>query len=1061
MTIPTLPSSSSYKLGSIITLGLALAAQSSFAATDTWVGNTSTGWNTPANWSTSAIPTNGDTLVFGAPGTSGLAIVDDIATLTLGGSGTDGIVIGPAAASYTISKTGTTLTLGSSGAGIGIKDSSLFLQTISSALVYGSAQTVQVGGTTGAALSSMTLSGAQSGGLRLTKTGTGLLNLTSGSNALGGLTINAGIVNITSDLNISTAVTAASTSVILNGGTLRTNLNGAFAINANRSILLGDATTGSGGTIATVLTNAGGVGSSTLTYNGVIANNGGTNYLAKTGTQILALGGTNTYTGETRIMQGQLSLDFTQATAPTSNIINSSSKLVMGDLVGDIPSAAGSTVTNSPILFVQGSNTTTTTQTFNGTAIHPGNANVVARGGTSTFNTTVELGALTHTIGGVVGFSLLSNGSTGQGVIAATGTSNTNGIIGGWATTAATVGTTGAVALTQTDWATVNGSNNIVAYTGYTVPTGATPTLTSNAASNIRIDGTSTGNLLQNAGTTDLNTIQVTDTAARTITVGTGNILRLGSFGGVWKTTTGTLTIGAVGNVGTLTAGGAANTAGEIVFNNATGSGATTVNSVIADNGTGAVSIIKTGSVGLTLAGNNSFSGGTYVLQGTLSATNANSFGGSGRSVTVLPGGAVSLSNLTYANDFNLAGSALTLGGTFSGGVTTTAGATVSGTVTLQGDTVIGSSGTSGTITGKITGDYNLSVIGGIIISNTNNDYSGNFGINGLLGPLGGNPVLVKLGADNVLANGSGKGNVVISGSSTAGNYSTLDLNGKTETINGLVSAGTVAQARITNTNMTASTLTLGDNDQSATYNGTILDGTGTVAITKIGAGIQTFGGANTYTGNTTISTGTLALSSTGSISSSAIIAVASGAKFDVSAVSGYAVGTGQTLRGAGLVTGAVTAGSGATVAGGVDASTIGTLTFSSTLNVTAATVSLKLNSTTGTFDSLVSNGLTLGNATLSLTDIGSGTWNGTSTFVLLNNTSGGSVTGTFFGLAEGATVTVGSNNFTISYIGGTGSNDITLTVSAVPEPTTYSALFGALALFGTVFCRRRSKKSE
>ncbi len=1049
---------SSYKLGSLITLGLAMASHSAFASTVTWVGNTSTGWNTPANWSTSAIPTNGDTLVFGAPGTSGLAIVDDIAALTVGGSGTDGIVIGPSAATYTISKTGTTLTLGSSGAGIGIKDSSLFLQTISSALVYGSAQTIQVGATTGAVLSSMTLSGVQSGGFRLTKTGTGLLNLT-GSNTLGGLTINGGTVNITSDLNVSTAGTAASASINLNGGTLRTNLNGAFAINVNRSILLGDATVGSGGTISTVVTNAGGVGSSTLTYNGVIANNGGTHYFAKTGTQILALGGANTYTGETRIMQGQLSLDFQQATAPTSNIISSSSKLVMGDLVGDIPSAAGATVTNSPILFVQGSNTAATTQTFNGTDIHPGNANVVAHGGTSTFNTTVDLGALTHTTGGVVGFSLLSNGSTGQGIIAATGTSNTNGIIGGWATTAATVGTSGAVSLAQTDWATMSGGN-IVAYTAYTVPTGATPTLTSNTASNLRVDGTSTGNLLQSAGTTDLNTIQVTDTLARTITIGTGNILRLGSFGGVWKTTTGALTIGAVGNAGTLTAGGAANTAGEIVFNNATGSGATSVNSVIADNGTGAVSIVKTGSVGLTLNGNNTFSGGTYVLQGTLSATNANSFGGSGRNVTVLPGGAVSLSNLTYANNFNLAGSALTLGGTFSGGVTTVAGATVSGTVTLQGDTVIGSSGTSGTITGKITGDYNLSVIGGLIISNTANDYSGNFGINGLLGPLGGNPVLVKLGASNVLANGSGKGNVIISGSATAGNYSILDLNGKTETINGLGSAGTVAQARITNTNATAATLTLGDNDQTTTYSGTIIDGAGTVAITKIGAGIQTFGGTNTYTGNTTISTGTLALSSTGSISSSAIISVALGAKFDVSAVSGYAVASGQTLRGAGSVTGAVTAGSGATVAGGVDASTIGTLTFSSTLDVTAATVSLKLNSTTGTFDSLTSAGLTLGNATLSLTDLGSGTWTGVSSFTLLNNTAGSSVAGTFLGLAQGATITVGSNTFTISYLGGTG-NDVILTVSAVPEPATYAAIFGALALLGTAIYRRRSKKSE
>jgi autotransporter-associated beta strand protein len=604
----------------------------------------------------------------------------------------------------------------------------------------------------------------------------------------------------------------------------------------------------------------------------------------------------------------------------------------------------------------------------------------------------------------VVGFSLLKNGSTGQGVITATGTSNTNGIIGGWATTAATVGTSGAVALPQTDWATMSGGN-VVAYTGYTVPTGATPTLTSDATSNIRIDGTSTGNLLQAAGTTDLNTIQTTDTAARTITVGTGNILRLGNFGGVWKTTNGVLTIGAVGNAGTLTAGGAADTAGEIVFNNSGASGIITVNSVIADNGTGAVSIVKTGTSGLTLNGNNSFSGGTYVLQGTVSATNANSFGGAGRNVTVLPGGSVSLSSLTYANNFILAGSSLSMGGTFTGGVTTVAGATVSGTVTLQGDTVIGNSGSSGTITGKITGDYTLSVLGALTVSNTTNDYTGNFGINGITGAAGGNPVTVKLGDNEVLSNGVGKGNVFIAGGATG--PSILDLNGKAETINGLVSSGTAAQARITNTSATASTLTLGDNNQTTTYAGTIIDGTGTVRIVKIGQGIQTFSGLNTYTGGTAVDAGTLAIGNSFTMTGANRISIAG---------TGLAGTNYATVR-----------------------NTAGTLTFGGTLdiNITASLVGGEsFNLFTASGGALAGDfGTTAGNVSLtglyiaSLTNNGSGIW-----------------TGTASGL-----------DFTFSTSGG---NAGILSVSAVPEPSTYAALFGTLVLGVAITQRRRSKKS-
>lgn len=992
-------------LATLVALSLGILAHQASAADVTWLGNTSNLWNVGSNWSTSAIPTSGSTLIFGASGTAGLALSDDISSLTVGGAGTDGITFGLTAGSYTITRPASqTITLGSSAGGIAVKNLSLFTQTLSVPVTSSSDQTVQIGGTTGAALSVLTTStSGWIGGFRLTKTGTGLLTLGS-NNVLGGLTINQGTVNIGADTQLSQTAPASTTAgwLVLNGGTLRTNLNAAFTLNANRGIALGDGTAGSGGTINAMTSDASAAYTKTLVYNGTISDNGGSNSLTKTGIQILALGGTNTYTGATKINQGQVTLDFTASGAPASNIINGSSNLVMGDYATSLSNTAA----GAPILLVQGSNSAASSQTFNGASFKPGNSSVVSRGGTGAFATTLALGAITHTPGGTVGFSLINNGGTAA---ITTTTGNTNGIIGGFATTGATAVGTGTTPVTQTDWAANDGNGNIIAYAtaNYTVPTGASPTLASNAANNVRINNTSTGNvsLTFSSNLSELNTIQSTDTVARTIVVGAGNTLRLGNLAGVWTASAGTLTIGVLtSSGGTLTAGGAANTAGEIVFN----SGATiTVNSVIADNGTGAVTLVKTGTSALTLNGANTFTGGTFINQGSVNATNANSLGGAGRDVTVMTGASVALASgggLTFANNFNIAGSALTLGGTFTGGAITVVGNTVSGTVTLMGDTTLGNSGTNGTISGKITGDYNLSVVGALTMSNTSNDYSGNFGINGIAGALGGNPVTVKLGDNEVLANGSGKGNVFIAGGATG--PSILDLNGKTETINGLVSSGTVAQARITNTSATASTLTLGDNNQTATYAGTIIDGTGTVRIVKIGQGVQTFSGLNTYTGGTAVDAGALAIANSFTMSGANRISIAA---------TGLAGTNYATVR-----------------------NTSGTLTFGGTLGINV-TASLSGGES---FNLFTANGGTLAG------DFGGVSLTGSYIASLTNNGSG-IWTGTASGL-----------DFTFS-TSGINAGILSVAVSSVPEPSTYAALFGTLVLGVAVTQRRRSKKNR
>jgi autotransporter-associated beta strand protein len=111
--------------------------------------------------------------------------------------------------------------------------------------------------------------------------------------------------------------------------------------------------------------------------------------------------------------------------------------------------------------------------------------------------------------------------------------------------------------------------------------------------------------------------------------------------------------------------------------------------------------------------------------------------------------------------------------------------------------------------------------------------------------------------------------------------------------------------------------------------------------LTAIGSGVLTLTGANTYTGNTVISNGTLALGSGGSIADSANISVASAATFDVSAVS-FTLGAAQTLLGNGTVNGNVN--NNGTIAPGTPG-TIGSLTFNNNLTLQAGGVTtVKLN---------------------------------------------------------------------------------------------------------------------
>src|SRR5205823_1860662 len=136
--------------------------------------------------------------------------------------------------------------------------------------------------------------------------------------------INAGTLSISADRNLGAVPsTATPAKVVLNGGTLQTTAT--FAIDSKRGIAAGPSSgTGTGALSIT---------SGTLTYNGVIANNGsGTGNFAKTGSGIAILGGSNTYTGTTTIAGGTLRIGAAGALPTTSPIVVSSGSTPVLDL---------------------------------------------------------------------------------------------------------------------------------------------------------------------------------------------------------------------------------------------------------------------------------------------------------------------------------------------------------------------------------------------------------------------------------------------------------------------------------------------------------------------------------------------------------------------------------------------------------------------------------------------------------------------------------------------------------------------------------------------------------
>lgn len=360
------------------------------------------------------------------------------------------------------------------------------------------------------------------------------------------------------------------------------------------------------------------------------------------------------------------------------------------------------------------------------------------------------------------------------------------------------------------------------------------------------------------------------------------------------NTISSTLTLGSAtliqSTAGTLFLTGATAITGSTFALSFGGNGNSNISGIISGSGL----VTKSGTGTLTLSGANTFSGNKNVDAGILSAENALALGSSG-SITVASGAALSLAGgITLARPVTINGTGpsnngalrngagnntlsgtLTLGSASriesnSGTLTLSAATAVTGSglnLTVGGTATVFISGIVGTAAGSLTKEEN-----GTLILSAANTFSGGTTIGagiinirnaGALGSAG--AISVSNGATLQLQDNINFARpTTITGTGVSGGGAIRSISG-TNTISGSITitaaarinsdAGTLTLSATPAVTATNQTLSIGGNGNT-TASGTFAIGSG--QLNKDGNGTLTMSVANTFTGNTNISAGTL-----------------------------------------------------------------------------------------------------------------------------------------------------------------------------------------------------------
>jgi fibronectin-binding autotransporter adhesin len=827
-----------------------------------------------------------------------------------------------------------------------------------------------------------TASGAISGtssALTYTGTAAGALTLSGTNSYTGATTVASGTLKLGNASALGTGTTTVSS-----GATL--DLNGQSIAKAITTTGLG---VGSNGVLinssATAASNSGAItmtggtnsvgGTGNITLSGVISGVGFD--LIKTGSNTLTLSGSNSYNGTT-VNGGTLALTSTGSLGSTVLTLDNAGVLDLQNKALTLSSLlmnGTSTITNSS---GTGSLSVTGTSKL---------SNSVTTVGTQTYTGAVTLGAATalNSTNSDISFSSTVNGAYGLTLNQGSGKANFNGIVGG-STPLASLNVAGTGATYLGSGVTGITTSGAQSYAGNLYLSAATTSLTSSGNGAITV----TGDVVSNLTSTTSKVFTALDTSwtAPTNIVGNAALLVVGGGGGggriynvgygfdatgggggggvyyntamsVTGGTNYTIKVGAAGisdttggysQFGTITASGGG--AGVSVWSSTPTSATSDLNAICGGTctavgywGGGATAYYNYNSANSYQVGNTSstaeapqfYSGtawsGTAYKGGTSAASSAGYGGGGGGA-----GGSGSNSSNLGAGGYGGAGVAIAIGGTTynvaaGGGGGYGTGGAVSGT-TIGGTTANVTNTNGGDATGYGSG-------GGGARRTDNTSYNGGAGSTGLV----------------VLA------------------YSTGGGSGANLTINS--GSGAVSLGKATNVGNVSITSTAATSAVSG-----VVSGTGNLTYAGTQTGVLALGAANTYTGTTTVSGGTLKLGAGGTAGAGAIT------------VGSAATSTASLDLGGNAITNAIALnGYGAGGSGG----TVGALTNSGANVALAASTAVSLATAAsigGNNGNITLSGVMSGGSIAGLTKVGTKTLtlSGINTYTGATTVSGGTL---------------------------------------------------------------------
>ncbi|EAW2776527.1 autotransporter outer membrane beta-barrel domain-containing protein [Salmonella enterica] len=605
------------------------------------------------------------------------------------------------------------------------------------------------------------------------------------------------------------------------------------------------------------------------------------------------------------------------------------------------------------------SGTITNTGTITTTGKGVGDASVYAHGGAVTINNS---GTMDSSVFGVY----VTTGHTLNNLAGGSITANTAVQLNGNNNTLANAG----AILGDTNGVTISGSGNTLTSQGKI--TGGTNAVLINSGSKNNTITLNTGTEISGSITDDNNSASANNNL---ILDGEGTLgssisgLNSVTSSGDWTLSGATMNLSGTTNSalwvksGTLILNGAMTAKGATVDSGTTlqiGNGGTlgAFNGDIVDNGTltfnrsdaaaygsvisGSGNVVKQGGGELTLSNNNSYSGGTTIAEGTLTATAGGALG----SGNIDNRAYLKLDAASASDPFIVAD------------LTTHSGATVEigAGSTLQANTLTQQDGST------LTAD--LTETSGPVIRAKNVNLDGTLNV---ASPASQEPIR---STDDLISLA-----LIESDNAISGDFDDITINGNAMNPDAFITV--VGQKNVNDTHYDLvetltwyadrdnaaidahGTFNLADADDSFTVNTVLEDvdansGWNGQSLTKTGAGTLILNAENTYTGGTTISDGTLVANNvealgTGNVTDNATLELNTGGDFDNAiSGSGQVVKSGDetlTLSGANSYTGGTTISGGTLVASNVEALGTGDITDNATLELNAG----------GTFDNVIS----------------------------------------------------------------------------------------------------------